>query len=62
MTSKRLLALLVAATAVAVYAGTVLATPSVGFTSTTLAKGHVDPINLNTYRGRHDRRGDRHGA
>ena len=30
MNSKRLLALLVAATAVAVYAGTVLATPGIG--------------------------------
>lgn len=49
MNAKRLLALLVAATAVAVYAGTVLATPGTGFTSTTIAMGHVAPINLSTY-------------
>ena len=53
MNCKRLLAVLVAATAVAVYAGTVLATPGVGFTSTTLAQGHVDPLNLITFPGRH---------
>jgi len=47
--AKRLLVVLVAATAVGVYSVTVLATSSTGFTSTTLAKGHVDPLNINTY-------------
>jgi hypothetical protein len=50
MTSKRLWALLVGLVAVVgIYAGTVSATPSSGFTSTTLSKGRFYPINLSTY-------------
>jgi len=46
MTSKRLSAILLAALGAAAYVGSVLATPSIGFTSTTLAKAQLSELKI----------------
>jgi quercetin dioxygenase-like cupin family protein len=49
MKSKWVWAILLAVVGAAVYGGTVLATPSVGFTSTTLAKAQLGELNTKVH-------------
>jgi predicted metal-dependent enzyme (double-stranded beta helix superfamily) len=49
MTSKRTWAILLAAVGAAAYVGSVLATPSTGFTSTTIAKAQLGELNTKVH-------------
>ena len=49
MKSKRSWAILLAAVGAATYVGSVLATPSIGFTSTTLAKAQLGELNTKVH-------------
>jgi len=49
MKSKRLWAILLVALGAAAYVSSVLATPSIGFTSTTLAKAQLDELNTKVH-------------
>ena len=49
MKSKRLWAILLVALGAAAYVGSVLATPSIGFTSTTLAKAQLGELNTKVH-------------
>jgi len=49
MKSKWVWAVLVALAGLALYAGNVLATPSTGFTSATLAKAQLDELNIKAH-------------
>jgi cupin domain len=49
MKSKRLWAILLVALGAAAYVGSVLATPSIGFTSTTLAKAQFGELNTKVH-------------